>query len=102
MELVHRGRTDAYLSWGDAWICLIEIRHAKEHSTSRVGMDHIAFTISEKNFPNAVKRLKKHNVPIVREPVERGGGYSIQFLDPDLTMLELFTGNLETRMKVWK
>ena len=102
MKLVHLGRTDAYLSWGEAWVCLIEIENAQEHSKSRVGIDHIAFTIDEKDFPDAVERLKKGNVPIVREPVERGGGYSVQFLDPDSTVLELFTGNLEKRMRNWK
>lgn len=102
MELVHRGRMDAYLSWGGAWICLIEVSPANEHEKNRVGIDHIAFSISENDFPDAIKRLKTHHVPIVREPVERGGGYSVQFLDPDETVLELFTGDLNKRMKVWK
>lgn len=101
MKLVHRGRTDAYLSWGDAWVCLIEIHNAQEHSKNRVGIDHIAFTISEEDFPDAVEILKRNQVTMIREPVQRGGGKSVQFLDPDSTVIELFTGDLEKRMKVW-
>jgi len=102
MTLVHLGRTDAYLSWGEAWVCLIEIQHAKEHDNNRVGIDHIAFSIDEQDFPETVNRLKRENVPMVREPVLRGGGYSVQFLDPDGIVIELFTGNLEKRMRNWK
>lgn len=64
-------------------------------------MDHVAFTIREPDFFHAVSLLKKNQVEMVREPVFRGGGWSVQFKDPDGIVLELFTGNLEKRMIHW-
>ncbi|MBH8598998.1 MULTISPECIES: VOC family protein [unclassified Thermoactinomyces] len=100
MKLVHRGRSDVYLEWGEAWICLIETKQRRRQEG--MGIDHVAFTIAEENFSEAVSRLKQHGVPFVREPVFRGGGWSVQFTDPDGTVLELFTGTLEKRMKNWR
>jgi metallothiol transferase len=101
MKLVHRGRTDAYLEWGDAWICLLE-REGKTVDRNGPGMDHVAFGIAEEDFFHAVEILRSQGVPLVREPVERGGGWSVQFLDPDGIVLELFTGTLEKRMENWR
>jgi catechol 2,3-dioxygenase-like lactoylglutathione lyase family enzyme len=101
MRLVHRGRTDAYLEWGCAWICLLE-REKADLPSAGAGMDHVAFSISDEDFWNAVETLRKNGVSFVREPVERGGGLSVQFRDPDGIVLELFTGSLSERMKVWK
>ncbi|SEN55099.1 VOC family protein [Lihuaxuella thermophila] len=102
MKQVHLGRTDAYLEWGDAWICLLEKGGHKQPEESWLGVDHVAFSIREEHFAEAVQLLKENQVPVIRGPLERGGGLSIQFLDPDGTVLELFTGSLERRMKVWK
>lgn len=101
MTLVHRGRTDVYLSWGDAWICLLE-KPEEAGSPQGLGMDHVAFSISEEAFFAAVNTLREKRVPLVREPIERGGGWSVQFTDPDGLVLELFTGDLQKRMKQWK
>lgn len=100
MELVHRGRKDVYLSWGNAWICLLERPEVKE--ISGLGMDHVAFSIDQHHFEKMVLKLKEHQVTWVREPIERGGGWSAQFKDPDGIVLELFTGSLASRMKNWK
>ncbi|WP_246079082.1 VOC family protein [Paenibacillus piri] len=143
MTLVHRGRTDSYLEWGSAWICLLERSAAPSaaalaasnssddaansalsspHSGSGgenaetgvygsghdaaaadgPGLDHAAFTIAYADFSDAVERLKQFQVPIVRGPVLRGGGWSVNFLDPDGIQLELFTGTLAERMKDWR
>jgi catechol 2,3-dioxygenase-like lactoylglutathione lyase family enzyme len=102
MKLRHQGRLDAYLEWGSAWICLIERPQYAERSQMRIGVDHVAFYVEEDDFKTAVDRLKQHNVHIVREPVVRGIGWSVNFLDPDGTELELHTSTLEERMKVWK
>jgi catechol 2,3-dioxygenase-like lactoylglutathione lyase family enzyme len=101
MRLVHRGRTDAYLEWGNAWICLLE-REIADSPSAGAGMDHVAFSISAEDFWKAVETLRGNGVSFVREPVERGGGLSVQFRDPDGIVLELFTGSLSERMKVWK
>ncbi|KYQ87179.1 glutathione transferase [Thermoactinomyces sp. AS95] len=100
MKLVHKGRKDVYLEWGNAWICLLE-RLEESSAASGPGMDHVAFTIREPDFFHAVSLLKKNQVEMVREPVFRGGGWSVQFKDPDGIVLELFTGNLEKRMIHW-
>lgn len=102
MEIRHRGRTDAYLEWGSAWICLVEKRGSSNQPSGIFGVDHIAFYMEEEHFMEAVKVLKDHHVDIVRGPVQRGVGWSINFLDPDGVQLELHTSNLEERMKVWE
>lgn len=102
MTVRHRGRTDAYLEWGTAWICLIEQQDYTEQTERQLGVDHIAFYIEEQEFMNAVHVLQENEVCIVRGPVQRGQGWSINFLDPDGTQLELHTSTLEERMKVWK
>ncbi|MBU7318689.1 Fos family putative thiol transferase [Paenibacillus oleatilyticus] len=100
MKLVHRGRLDVYLEWGSAWVCLIE-RSCESSEKPGYGVDHIAFSIADEDFHDAACKLQQAGVPIVRGPLERGGGYSINFLDPDGTELELFTGSLAERMKGW-
>lgn len=101
MKLVHRARRDAYLEWGDAWICLQE-RSELPPQERQLGVDHVALYIDPDEFHAAVNTLRAAGVSIVRGPVERGGGWTVNFLDPDGTQLELHTGILEERMKVWK
>jgi catechol 2,3-dioxygenase-like lactoylglutathione lyase family enzyme len=101
MRLVHKGFTDAYLGWGDAWICLLEKKFTKTQRPN-YGMDHVAFSIDEDEFSKAVQILKQNKVKLIREPIVRGGGRSVQFADPDGIVLELFTGNLSKRMINWK
>ncbi|WP_067934377.1 VOC family protein [Alicyclobacillus kakegawensis] len=100
MRLVHRGRRDAYLEWGAAWVCLQE-RPELASQRRQFGVDHVAFYIQPAAFHEAVEGLRRANVPIVRGPVERGGGWTVNFLDPDGTQLEFHTGTLAGRMKVW-
>lgn len=102
MRIRHRGNKDAYLEWGAAWICLIERENYCEDLKDKLGVDHVAFYIEDEHFQDAVKLLHEHKVHIVRGPIQRGMGWSINFLDPDGTQLELHTSNLEERMKVWK
>lgn len=102
MTLRHRGRTDAYLEWGSAWVCLVERRDAGEHAGGFAGMDHVAFYIAENDFNEAVGILKQSNVTIVRGPIQRGVGWSVNFLDPDGIQLELHTSTLDERMKIWR
>ncbi|WP_091740290.1 VOC family protein [Marininema mesophilum] len=101
MDVAHRGRKDVYLEWGDAWICLIESEKVDSIVDKTVGIDHVAFSIADEDFDEAVHRLQSFGVHIIRGPEERGGGQVVNFLDPDHTQLELFTGTLEKRMKKW-
>ncbi|OFW75590.1 MAG: glutathione transferase [Alicyclobacillus sp. RIFOXYA1_FULL_53_8] len=100
MKLVHQGRHDAYLEWGTAWLCLQE-RPDKVQQTPQLGVNHVALYIHANEFDAAVEVLQRRNVSIVRDPVERGGGWTVNFLDPDGTQLELHTGTLGDRMRVW-
>ncbi|WP_342546768.1 VOC family protein [Paenibacillus sp. FSL P2-0089] len=102
MNVRHRGRIDAYLEWGSAWICLLERMVTKEPLDEFAGMDHVAFYIAEDDFNEAVGILQKHHVEIVRGPVQRGTGWSVNFLDPDGIQLELHTSTLDERMQVWR
>lgn len=97
MTVVHRAEHDAYLTWGAAWICVQE----GTVPPGRGGVDHVAFHLPLEDFDAAVKLLRDAGVPIVRGPVQRGLGWSINFLDPDGTQLELHTSTLEERMTVW-
>jgi ribosomal protein S18 acetylase RimI-like enzyme/catechol 2,3-dioxygenase-like lactoylglutathione lyase family enzyme len=100
MKLVHRGRADAYLEWGTAWICLQE-RPEMSPQKPQLGVDHVAFTIPSEEFHTALEVLRVAKVPILRGPVERGGGWTVNFLDPDGTQLEFHTGTLAERMETW-
>ncbi|WP_340033352.1 VOC family protein [Paenibacillus sp. FSL E2-0202] len=101
LQLVHRGKTDAYLEWGSAWICLLEKPDYMAIADKGVGVDHIAFSIAEEYFEEAVQGLLTQNVPIIRGPIKRGIGWTVNFLDPDGIQLELHTSNLRERMSVW-
>ena len=102
LRVVHLGSKDAYLEWGSAWVCLIERSGLDRPAGKSLGPDHIAFHIEEEHFGGAVDKLRTNGVTIVREPVKRGAGWSVNFLDPDGTELELHTSTLRERMKVWK
>jgi catechol 2,3-dioxygenase-like lactoylglutathione lyase family enzyme len=102
MRLVHRGRRDAYLEWGTAWVCLQERPEHAKIPEAHLGVDHVAFTISEADFNDAVAWLKEKGVTIKKGPMTRGVGRSVYFCDPDGNTLELHTSDLQTRMSVWK
>jgi len=101
LQLIHKGNTDAYLEWGSAWICLLEKPAYNESMANSIGVDHIAFSITEEYFDEAVQILQANEVRIIRGPVKRGAGWSINFLDPDGLQLELHTSNLRERMEIW-
>jgi metallothiol transferase len=100
-KIVHKGNTDIYLDFGGIWLCLLEIKNAKPIQQEQAGVDHIAFTVTEENFSKAVETLVECKAPITRGPVQRGGGWTISFTDPDGNELELYTGSLYERMKNW-
>ncbi|WP_064092201.1 VOC family protein [Rossellomorea aquimaris] len=99
-DLVHKGNKDAYVEWGSIWICLLE-KEQMPSTLKGLGVDHIAFTISEEDFHMAVETLKSKRVKIVRGPVKRGRGWTINFLAPDGVQFELHTSNLKERMEIW-
>lgn len=68
--------------------------------SQQIGVHHVALYIHPEDFHKTVEVLRRANVTIVRDPVERGG-WTVNFLDPDGTQLEFHTGTLPERMKVW-
>ncbi len=101
MDVIHVGNKDAYLQWGSAWICLQERPQYSTGELETIGVDHVAFSISEEDFHKAVEKLQTRDVKIVRGPIKRGTGWAINFLDPNGIQLELHTSSLKERMKVW-
>ncbi|MED1864590.1 VOC family protein [Fictibacillus nanhaiensis] len=101
-RILHKGNTDIYLDVGGVWLCLLEIIDAKPICKNQIGVDHFAFTVSKEHFPKAVLLLNEQNVRITRGPLQRGGGNTVSFEDPDGNEIELFTGSLKERMKDWK
>ncbi|TCP58170.1 metallothiol transferase [Tumebacillus sp. BK434] len=99
MRVVHQGGHYAYLESGATWICLSgeEIGQARP---SRLEQLHLALTVDDADFEQAVQHLRDHNVPIVRGPVARGVGKTVNFLDPDGVEWEFHTSNLAERMRV--
>lgn len=57
---------------------------------------------TEDDFAVAVDVLREAAVPIVRGPVKRGTGWSVNFLDPGGTQLELHTSTLAERIRGWR
>lgn len=101
-KIAHKGNTDVYLDIGGIWLCLLEIKKAKPKQKDQIGVDHFAFSVSKEDFIEASDYLKEKQVIITRGPIDRGGGWTISFLDPDGNELELYTGSLYERMKKWK
>ncbi|MBN3553336.1 VOC family protein [Fictibacillus nanhaiensis] len=101
-KIVHKGNTDIYLDVGGVWLCLIEMKDAKPMDKNQIGVDHVAFTVSEEHFPKAVQLLRERKIKITRGPIKRGGGNTVSFNDPDGNEIEFFTGSLQERMKNWQ
>ncbi|MGV3488663.1 MAG: VOC family protein [Tuberibacillus sp.] len=101
-EVVHKGNKDAYLDLGGAWVCLQERPEYDQSHRNHIGFDHVAFSVSENDFQEAVDDLKNNKITIEKGPVKRGIGQSIYFRDPDGNLLEYHTSNLAERMTVWK
>lgn len=101
MTLRHRGRSDAYLEWGSAWICIVEKRDFPDVPPHRLGLNHVAFYIEESDFQRAVSQLIDHGVTLVRGPLRRGSGWTVNFIENNGIEFELHTSTLQERLAVW-
>lgn len=99
MKLVHQGIDYAYLESGSTWFCLSQ-KPLDHQPNPSLGPDHVALTVKEDDFEAAVAHLREHNVPIVRGPIIRGIGKTVNFLDPDGLQWEFHTSNLAERMTI--
>jgi catechol 2,3-dioxygenase-like lactoylglutathione lyase family enzyme len=95
-----RSNSSAYLESGTLWLALL-LRPVQPFSDHLAGMDHFALTVAEADFDAAVDELNRHEVEIVKGPIERGVGHSIYFRDPDGIVVELHTSGLDARMTAW-
>ena len=78
----------------------IEPNAMKTTDRPHLGVDHVAQYTPQDELHAAVDALKSENVPIIRAPVERGEGWTVNFLDPDGTQFEFHSGTLAERMKI--
>lgn len=99
MSVVRKGDDYAYLESGSTWFCISQ-KTSQEQVSDRIGVNHIALSVTPEDFEKALQHLRDHNVPIVREPVTRGLGLTVNFLDPDGVQWEFHTSNLAERMTV--
>lgn len=99
MQLIRKGDDYAYLESGTTWICISQ--QAKDPlRPEQLGVHHMALSIDPADFDEALEHLRKYHVKIVREPITRGIGKAVNFLDPDGVQWEFHTSNLAERMTV--
>ncbi|MFC4766245.1 VOC family protein [Effusibacillus consociatus] len=99
MAVVRKGPDYAYLESGATWFCSSQ-KPSDQEVSGQMGVNHIALTVTPEDFEKAVQHLRDNDVPIVREPVLRGVGLTVNFLDPDGLEWEFHTSNLLERMTV--
>jgi len=87
----------AYLEAGTLWLCLSRDDHAP--IAPRPDYTHIAFSVSEADYPTLSLRLKG---ACVIWNQDRSEGASTYFLDPDGHKLEIHVGTLESRLRHYR
>jgi catechol 2,3-dioxygenase-like lactoylglutathione lyase family enzyme len=99
MKMVHHGDDYAYLESGTTWFCISQ-KPLENEKSEQLGVHHISLTVSPEEFDQAVAHLRENHVPIVRGPITRGKGKTVNFLDPDGLQWEFHTSNLSERMTI--
>ncbi|GIM48034.1 glutathione transferase FosA [Collibacillus ludicampi] len=99
MKIIHEGDDYAYLESGTTWFCISQ-KPFEKGKYEQIGVNHISLTVASEDFDKAVAHLRENHVPIVRDPVIRGKGKTVNFLDPDGLQWEFHTSNLAERMTV--
>ena len=84
----------AYLEAGTLWLCLSR-DEAAARGAERRDYTHIAFDVSEADFPELARRVAA-DTPQWKS--NRSEGASLYILDPDGHRLELHVGSLESRL----
>lgn len=99
MQLIRKGDDYAYLESGRTWFCISQ-QIKDPFQPDQLGVHHMALSVDAADFDEALAHLQSHNVTIVREPITRGIGKAVNFLDPDGLQWEFHTSNLAERMTV--
>lgn len=83
---------------GGQWIAVMEGEPPKERN-----YHHVAFKISEEDYPMYLKRVQDLGLEIRPErPRIPGEGRSLYFYDYDNYLFELHTGTLEERLRAYR
>ncbi|MCB9025211.1 MAG: VOC family protein [Bdellovibrionaceae bacterium] len=91
-------RNGAYFLAGDVWFCITQVESLDPKETSNY--NHIAFTVSEEDFPLIVENLNQHDVKEWK--TNSSEGKSHYFLDPDGNQLEIHCTNWKKRIDATK
>ena len=86
----------AYFEVGDLWFCL----SLDPEASPSQGYTHMAFSVSQEDFPATVDRLQKAAVKSWKD--NKSEGDSFYFLDPDRHKLELHVGDKASRLKHYR
>ncbi|MCB0366245.1 MAG: VOC family protein [Bdellovibrionaceae bacterium] len=90
-----RWKGGAYFLAGDLWFCL-----DLDSSTRKEALPeytHIAFTISQSDFPKMVTRIRESGAKAWKENISEGD--SFYFLDPNGHKLEIHVGDWRSRLQ---
>ncbi len=95
---VQKSRKSAYLLAGDLWVALARDKAARNKPLPEY--THIAFTVSESEFPLIKERFTQAGIGTWQENSTEGD--SFYFLDPNGHKLEIHASNLESRIRSGK
>ncbi len=93
-QAIAKWKRGAYLLAGNLWLCLSLDAHTSTTPLSEY--THIAFSVSEENFPEYCNRLLAFGVKQWQTNTSEGDSFYI--LDPDYHKLELHVGDLSSRI----
>lgn len=93
--LVAKWKKGAYLSAGDAWLCLFHDPMTKKKELDEYS--HIAFSVDEIFF-NQVRGIVLEN-NLTQWKKNSSEGDSLYLLDPNYNKIEIHCGSLESRMR---
>ena len=101
-DLLFRDERTAYFDLARLWLAL-NVQESIPRSEIRQSYTHIAFTIDAEDMAEMTKRLQRLGVAVLPgRPREAGEGQSLYFTDPDGHLLEVHTGDRETRIEAYR